>query len=991
MKSGLMKRVFAIGMAAMLLAGDVTPVMAQSVSGNNIESGSDEAGSAEEGANNENANGENTNGENTNGENTNKENANGENTNKENANGENTNKENNENENTNNNENGETEEKEESEETVSENEINETEQTVSENDISMVSLESVTVSGITITVSGPEDAFAEGTTVSAVEVEPAEVVIEAAEENEEAIVKRYKAFDINLVLDGEYVQPLNGNEITVSFEGDMLITEEDTNEEVVVYHVDDDDNITKMESESAVAESENANAVEMTTTHFSTYVVLVTDIVGQRTVTFEHYLVKNIYDMNGKAFYAPQTLTLSEGQEMSYSDLPVQCGKNYTLLKVEVYDEKGKLVGKPYINDTKDTSKVTLELNKPENTVKLYYKEGSYTFTNEVTFYDYYVDSYENDKYYNYNAGINKQGAAIENAGNAFLAMGTSTSTSKNTEYKGAGTTTIGTNVNGYKENTITKNGVGSLSINVNNSDGGGVAGGEKAIVPGIVTGMTDSDNDGYYDVVNYGKTSDGRQIVDGGYFTNTQDGDYKYVYTNYGLAFNQTGNTYELDYVYNLNDDDDITKSKDGNSYSKRFLPLSKVAKQGGRSKYQPYTYAIGDADLNYYFGMRYDFTFKVGDYIGDMYYEFFGDDDLWVMVDGKCVLDLGGMHSAYPGRYDDQPESNKVDIWEAVYGIKASDRKGNWWEKLTDEQKEEQHTVTVLYMERGGWDSSCGMKFVIPNVSEVIPNITTVPRADVTLTKMEEGTENVIENVQFTLYQDAACTTSMDVATTDEEGLVSFTNLREGTYYIKETGYDQNAYLPNDTIYKVVVEKVVSGGTVSAKATVYNGIDTNEELEDNIVYNTPKPQKGNLKIIKTVDKVDTVHGEANFTFKITCPDGSVLYRVITFDKKGTKAVEITDLPLGEYKVEELDTIRYELVNGYSKSLVKEVESDKTTDYEFSNTKVYEKYYSHADTAVNVVTFNRDEEGNITSSSITTKKSSTGVYEVQSGNTVAN
>lgn len=991
MKSGLMKRVFAIGMAAMLLAGDVTPVMAQSVSGNNIESGSDEAGSAEEGANNENANGENTNGENTNGENTNKENTNGENTNKENANGENTNKENNENENTNNNENDETEEKEESEETVSENEINETEQTVSENDISMVSLESVTVSGITITVSGPEDAFAEGTTVSAVEVEPAEVVIEAAEENEEAIVKRYKAFDINLVLDGENVQPLNGKEITVSFEGDMLITEEDTKEEVVVYHVDDDDNITKMESESAVAESENASAVEMTTTHFSTYVVLVTDIVGQRKVTFEHYLVKDVNDKNGKAFYAPQTLTLSEGQEMSYSDLPLQGGKNYTLLKVEVYDEKGKLVGKPYINDTKDTSKVTLELKKPENTVKLYYKEGSYTFTNEVTFYDYYIDSYENNKYYNYNAGINKQGAAIENAGNAFLAMGTSISTSKNTEYKGAGTTTIGTDVNGYKENTITKKNVGSLSINLNNSDGGGVAGGERAIVPGIVTGMTDSDNDGYYDVVNYGKTSDGRQIVDGGYFTNTQDGDYKYVYTNYGLAFNQTGNTYELDYVYNLNDDDDITKSKNGKDYSKRFLPLSKVAKQGNRSKYQPYTYAIGDADLNYYFGMRYDFTFKVGDYIGDMYYEFFGDDDLWVMVDGKCVLDLGGMHSAYPGVYDNQPESNKVDIWEAVYGIKASDRKGKWWEKLTDAQKEEEHTVTVLYMERGGWDSSCGMKFVIPNVSEVIPNITTVPRADVTLTKMEEGTENVIENVQFTLYQDAACTKSMDVATTDEEGLVSFTNLREGTYYIKETGYDQNAYLPNDTIYKVVVEKAVSGDTVSAKATVYNGIDTNEELEDNIVYNTPKPQKGNLKIIKTVDKVDTVHGEANFTFKITCPDGSVLYRVITFDKKGTKAVEITDLPLGEYKVEELDTIRYELVNGYSKSLVKEVESEKTTDYEFSNTKVYEKYYSHADTAVNVVTFNRDEEGNITSSSITTEKSSTGVYEVQSGNTVAN
>ena len=90
-----------------------------------------------------------------------------------------------------------------------------------------VSLEPVTVNGITITVSGPASAFAEGTTVSAVEVEPAEVVIEAAEESEQAEVKRYKAFDINLVCDGEVVQPLNGEEITVNFEGDLLIPDTD--------------------------------------------------------------------------------------------------------------------------------------------------------------------------------------------------------------------------------------------------------------------------------------------------------------------------------------------------------------------------------------------------------------------------------------------------------------------------------------------------------------------------------------------------------------------------------------------------------------------------------------------------------------------------------------------------------------------------------------------------------------------------------------------
>ena len=108
----------------------------------------------------------------------------------------------------------------------------------------------------------------------------------------------------------------------------------------------------------------------------------------------------------------------------------------------------------------------------------------------------------------------------------------------------------------------------------------------------------------------------------------------------------------------------------------------------------------------------MRYDVTFKIGDYKGPLDYTFTGDDDLWVVLDGnKIVIDLGGIHQ-------------------------AANKKVNLWQYVDDKDKEKEHTLTILYMERGAGDSNCQMEFTLPSAR--ISEVTNVPTTDLVLKKV-------------------------------------------------------------------------------------------------------------------------------------------------------------------------------------------------------------------------------------------------------------
>lgn len=113
-----------------------------------------------------------------------------------------------------------------------------------------------------------------------------------------------------------------------------------------------------------------------------------------------------------------------------------------------------------------------------------------------------------------------------------------------------------------------------------------------------------------------------------------------------------------------------------------------------------------------NCFFGMFYEVEFDLagGEYTGPLEYLFYGDDDMWVFLDGKLVCDIGGVHSSV-GEY--------VDLWDY---LGTTDENGNVIRKVKAGE-DKKHTLKFFYTERGASGSSCWMQFTLPSVTSRDP----------------------------------------------------------------------------------------------------------------------------------------------------------------------------------------------------------------------------------------------------------------------------
>lgn len=135
------------------------------------------------------------------------------------------------------------------------------------------------------------------------------------------------------------------------------------------------------------------------------------------------------------------------------------------------------------------------------------------------------------------------------------------------------------------------------------------------------------------------------------------------------------------------------------------------------------------GDASrLNYGFGQKFDLKFRLtsnGQVVNpdtnekeNIKFNFSGDDDVWVFIDGQLVLDIGGDHGVVTGNIDFAEKKATVSSVKnaSSYGATPNVEKSFPMELNTNDYFTKEHTLTMFYMERGLWESNMKITFNFP-----------------------------------------------------------------------------------------------------------------------------------------------------------------------------------------------------------------------------------------------------------------------------------
>ena len=541
---------------------------------------------------------------------------------------------------------------------------------------------------------------------------------EDSKENE-VVMEGFLAYDISFFVDGEEVEPEGGSvNVTMEFKEAAIPEGVSENAEVGVKHLKKDENaedgiaVENMEEKATVETTEKAEVqkVELTTDSFSTFTItwvnsgytitihyvndkyqeIVADDIQDVVVNVDDETEINLttYQKNiGHYTYVKTTLGTEdnapsisaikrEGESLQY-----RSGYNWSYwnstLGYHVY-----LVYRVSKGDENLATIETVDNNAENITLKLF--NYSVEFPNESSQWRMGQQS----AYGGYNLGINQSHSLkfVDNASSS-----------------GSQATHDPTNGNNWwTGDSSVKSGIVKSELN----DGYPVLVYDDESLAYLFDETKHAGKDIYANA-NYLFTKDSD-----GYFSFNSDENYAEFNTD-TQEFTVYSNPYSdddyekggLEVFYPFNDFDDIISkytAGEGTAYGENG--------NGG------WGLTAGAAD--HYFGMTMSARYyqpKDGKINGnDMIFDFSGDDDVWVFVDNKLVLDLGGIHDKASGT---------INFATGQVTVNGTIVKENFYQELFSEDRFEDysdHTINFFYLERGNNASNCKLTFNLPTIPE-------------------------------------------------------------------------------------------------------------------------------------------------------------------------------------------------------------------------------------------------------------------------------
>ncbi len=429
--------------------------------------------------------------------------------------------------------------------------------------------------------------------------------------------------------------------------------------------------------------------------------------------------------------------------------------------------------------------------------------------------------------------------------------------------------------------------------------------------------------------------------------FTNTEPGLFrsddttnsygKKIYTNVGLPFQYDKTTNY--YTFNSNKmsahftDEKPAGSNTNLTYSTSPQTITDLSVQGKSDKASWLPFDEGTSatmtSATYHFGMQAVIPFSMtangkmnaaDEKSADIKFDFSGDDDVWVFVDGKLVLDIGGIHNEMAGTMNFATNEWQVlksadntcnDTVGDMNGQKMSGKLFN-----TDRDSEKgvletdretfaattSHTLTVFYLERGAGASNCKIKFNLPmedsvSVKKLVSDI------DSNGDKISSDSQTNLDNHEFTFKlfknDEPLANTNyiildesnqpIDTATTAKDGTFKLKNKQTAkfvgqipkdgnTYYVQEV--EENGWQTPSSSYTATAangskEKQAANGATSAKVLIKGSNEANDQLNytftnvlTHVDTTTVQPQDDKIVIDYGLPvKIDVLDNDAPLT----------------------------------------------------------------------------------------------------------------------------